>query len=1100
MFQGATGFNQGIAGWTMTNVTDTSDMFNGASGFNQNLMFWDTSNVTNMQNMFNGASLFNQRVYYWNTLSVVAGNYADMFVGATAMITEYENTTGFGGTSGTPTSVFFNQPLTTLTFTFTDVPNNETLTIPLTGLSGVTENDNLIWNGTGETLTNNPTYQNTSGFTSTIVALVSMLDGTFTSLGSGNGASWSGKEYLTSVVASDERVVTNWGLGANIADFSSAFDGCTILVDVPIRSPDTITNMASMFQGAVLMNKDISLWHTANVTDMSNMFNGAAAFNQNIATAAGGVWDTSLVTDMNHMFYGATAFNGDISGWNTSSVTDMLNMFNGAAAFNQNINAAAGGVWDTSLVPDMSNMFYGATAFNGDISGWNTSSVTDMNNMFNGAAAFNQDINAAAGGVWDTSLVTDMNNMFYGATAFNGVISGWNTESVTDMSNMFYGAATFNTPINTGVGVWDTSKVTDMSNMFYGATTFNQEIGAWDTILVENTSRMFQGAAAFNQNIDLWDTSSITDMNNMFNGAAVFNQSIENWDTSSVTDMNNMFNDAAAFNGTIVRWDTSSVTDMSYMFYGASAFNQKIYYWTTINVGSGNYDRMFDGAVAMITEYSGTPGFGITPLSDFFNNTLPQLTFTFTDVPNGAVLTIPLTGGSGLTTNDAVTWNDDVPTQAGDNPAYTNTSGTATITAKIVVTDGTFATLGGDQVGDEVGLGSWVDNGGAYLTSVVALDETSRTTWGLGDSISSLYNGFKGCVVLTQVPPRLPSSVIDLRGTFSGATLFNSDIEDWDTFNVTDMSNTFEDAAAFNQNIGGWNTFNVSNMASMFKGALVFDKNIDNWNTNSVTDMSNMFNGAPVFDQYIRWWRTYGVLDYTNMFLGATAMHETFEGTTGFFDTPEDEFFNLVNVLRLNCFLEGSKIETERGIVNVENLRKGDMIKTFRDGYRPIKYLGVRTISHLANPERIADQLYLCPKENFPGATDDLVITGCHSLLIYRLFKDEHEKKEVIRVNGHTYVTDGHYRFPACILTEETRVYPHKGTFNIYHFALENDDYFMNYGVYAGGILVETASIRYMKELANMRLIGGTEDEETEDMVGEVAADDLLKNNQPISV
>ena len=120
--------------------------------------------------------------------------------------------------------------------------------------------------------------------------------------------------------------------------------------------------------------------------------------------------------------------------------------------------------------------------------------------------------------------------------------------------------------------------------------------------------------------------------------------------------------------------------------------------------------------------------------------------------------------------------------------------------------------------------------------------------------------------------------------------------------------------------------------------------------------------------------------------------------------------------------------------------------------------------------------------------------------MIYRLFKDEHEKKEVIRVNGHTYVTDGHYRFPACILTEETRVYPHKGTFNIYHFALENDDYFMNYGVYAGGILVETASIRYMKELANMRLIGGTEDEETEDMVGEVAADDLLKNNQPISV
>jgi hypothetical protein len=41
----------------------------------------------------------------------------------------------------------------------------------------------------------------------------------------------------------------------------------------------------------------------------------------------------------------------------------------------------------------------------------------------------------------------------------------------------------------------------------------------------------------------------------------------------------------------------------------------------------------------------------------------------------------------------------------------------------------------------------------------------------------------------------------------------------------------------------------------------------------------------------------------------------------------------------------------------------------------------------------------------------------------------------------------------------------------IYHIALENDDYYMNYGVYANGLLVETCSKRYLKELSRMELI-----------------------------
>jgi hypothetical protein len=46
-----------------------------------------------------------------------------------------------------------------------------------------------------------------------------------------------------------------------------------------------------------------------------------------------------------------------------------------------------------------------------------------------------------------------------------------------------------------------------------------------------------------------------------------------------------------------------------------------------------------------------------------------------------------------------------------------------------------------------------------------------------------------------------------------------------------------------------------------------------------------------------------------------------------------------------------------------------------------------------------------------------------------------------------------------------------EGVFNIWHIALENDDYYSNYGIYANGLLVETCSKRYLKEISGMTLL-----------------------------
>jgi hypothetical protein len=59
------------------------------------------------------------------------------------------------------------------------------------------------------------------------------------------------------------------------------------------------------------------------------------------------------------------------------------------------------------------------------------------------------------------------------------------------------------------------------------------------------------------------------------------------------------------------------------------------------------------------------------------------------------------------------------------------------------------------------------------------------------------------------------------------------------------------------------------------------------------------------------------------------------------------------------------------------------------------------------------------------------------------------------------------YRLPACI-DERTTVYKSTGMFKIWHFALENENYYHNYGIWANGLLVETCSKRYLKELSHM--------------------------------
>lgn len=402
------------------------------------------------------------------------------------------------------------------------------------------------------------------------------------------------------------------------------------------------------------------------------------------------------------------------------------------------------------------------------------------------------------------------------------------------------------------------------------------------------------------------------------------------------------------------------------------------------------------------------------------------------------------------------------------------------------------------------------------LTSVAT---GNTATWGFpGTSLTSFATTFQNATSLTSVPTGIPANITNLSNMFNNCIVFNQNLSTWDvtnvtnmsgmfngctaynnggqtlwnggsgglTANVTDMSNMFENCPVFNSNIGSWNTTAVLNMSRMFFGCLVFNQNISFWNTSNVTNMTLMFGGAPnsLFNQEIRFWPIRSDATLTNMFTDPSAFEGEYYPTTPGYNgldgstktTPLYTFFNLDPLSRFPCFMKGSQILCFRGEEEVyrpiQDLRKGDLVKTYRNGYLPIHMIGTSALSNPGDESRITNRLYKCSKELYPDLFEDLYITGCHSILVPSLTDDQWENTKAIL--GNVYITDNHFRLMACV-DEKAQPYKRDAIIDIYHIALENEDYYMNYGVYANGLLVESCSKRYLTELSNMRIIGEDE-------------------------
>ena len=153
----------------------------------------------------------------------------------------------------------------------------------------------------------------------------------------------------------------------------------------------------------------------------------------------------------------------------------------------------------------------------------------------------------------------------------------------------------------------------------------------------------------------------------------------------------------------------------------------------------------------------------------------------------------------------------------------------------------------------------------------------------------------------------------------------------------------------------------------------------------------------------------------------------------------------------------------------IQYLKPGMFVKTYLHGYVKIDMIGNRMIQNPSHSQRILDRLYCCSKNKYPTLNSDLYITGCHAILEEDI--TDKQREQMNELIGDIYITDDLYRVIAAV-DDRAEPYTTEGDYKIWHIALENDSYYGNYGIYANGLLTETCSKRYLRELSCMTIEG----------------------------
>jgi hypothetical protein len=150
------------------------------------------------------------------------------------------------------------------------------------------------------------------------------------------------------------------------------------------------------------------------------------------------------------------------------------------------------------------------------------------------------------------------------------------------------------------------------------------------------------------------------------------------------------------------------------------------------------------------------------------------------------------------------------------------------------------------------------------------------------------------------------------------------------------------------------------------------------------------------------------------------------------------------------CFNKGTNIlSVNETSIAVENIKLGDLIKTYKHGYKKVAAIHCGQIkNNIKNP----NECMYCMKSN------NLIVTGGHSMLVDSLEGYELYKRKMIKAMASIQMIEDKYLLLAGY-SKEFEAIQDNDIYTYYHFMLENngnDD--QQFGVWANGVLMETPS------------------------------------------
>ena len=169
--------------------------------------------------------------------------------------------------------------------------------------------------------------------------------------------------------------------------------------------------------------------------------------------------------------------------------------------------------------------------------------------------------------------------------------------------------------------------------------------------------------------------------------------------------------------------------------------------------------------------------------------------------------------------------------------------------------------------------------------------------------------------------------------------------------------------------------------------------------------------------------------------------------------------YTVIPISDPSCFNEGTKIlglnnNLQEEYIPIENLRKGDLVKSYKHGYRKIDLIGKKPM--INDPTDWYKCMYKMEKTEDNGLIEDLIITGGHSILVDKL--EDLEEVQTIKLWKTTQMIDDKQLLLASVSKDFVKL-ENSDLYTYYHFTLDNNgNDNERFGVWANGILTETQS------------------------------------------